>query len=457
MALVYIGECYDHLKNEPCMIEAWLRAWQRCPGRTEAAMNLIEHYRKKRDMQFIAVMFLEKLMTCQGHPIPIAKVPRHDYSLFVNSRKASHDMWMELAILSYYSDHRVDAFNAIDALVMNRELEWQFRNQILGYQRWYDRPLSTVRSVRVQIPEELKPWRGESDASIWETHNPSIRPAGEGRYEATLRCANYSTKDGKTWPQRGRAPNIITRTVVCELDENFQVCSSPSPFELIIPPSAIVRPDTIVRGVEDVRIMAGTRKPILSGNSPQITTYDKPQMCFMGYDGSGNVALEVREPPFGPKGDCQKNWLLFEYRGAPTYVYSINPFLVYKFDGTLVKQWSPTGGKMIFDGLRGGAAPITWHSLAYPNETYIMVVHFCHYNDGARRYWSRFITLEDDLKPSRISKMFRFTTNEIEYVSTMSPCPNGNYAVGMGVNESECWIAEVARQTIEDILIYPTP
>jgi len=50
--------------------------------------------------------------------------------------------------------------------------------------------------------------------------------------------------------------------------------------------------------------------------------------------------------------------------------------------------------------------------------------------------------------------MFRFTANDIEYVSTLCPSDNGNYLVGMGVNESECWIGEVGKKTINDLLIY---
>jgi glycosyltransferase involved in cell wall biosynthesis len=451
MALVYIGECYAELKNEAGTVEAWLRAWERCPGRTEAAMNLVEHYRKKPSMQFVATMFLEKLLACQGHPIPVATVAKQDYSLFVNHRRATQDMWMELAILSYYTDHKKDAFEAIDRLVLKKSLDWNFRNTLLGYQKWYDVPLQTVRFVRVRIPEELKPWRDETDASIWETHNPSIRRGSNGRYEATLRCANYYTTDGKTWPQRGRGPNIITRTVLCELDGDLKVCETPIPVELRIPAEAIVKTDTIVQGIEDVRMMAGTNKRILSGNSPQITHYDKPQVCFMGYDMSGNVSLEVRETPFGAKGVCQKNWLLFEHHGKPSYVYSIHPFLAYTFDNVLLKMWQ-SSGDVSLDNLRGGAAPIFWHSREHAEEIYIMVVHFCHYNDGGRRYWSRFITLTDDLTPVRMSKMFRFTKNDIEYVSTMCEANSGNYLLGMGVNESECWVAEVTPQTIDDIL-----
>jgi len=472
MALIYIGECHEHLKNDAVATHAWLRAWQRCPGRSEAAMCLVEFYRKKPDMQFVAMMFLEKLLACQGVKLQMAVPPKKDYSLFVNHRKVSHDMWNELAILAFYSDHKADASAAIDAMSLRKDLDWNFRNNLLGYQKWYDVPLATIRMKRLRLPAELAPWRDEPDASIWETHNPSIRLSGRGTYEATLRCANYWTTDAKTWPQRGRAPKIITRTVVCELGTDFAVASDPAPFELQIPASAIVNPNTTVQGIEDVRMMAGTTKRVLSGNSPQISEYDKPQVCFMGYDCSGAVSLEVRPTPFGAQGQCQKNWLPFEYQAKSAYVhlsldaseanfpksayvYSIHPFLVYTFDNQILKNWQPdANGPLTLDSLRGGAAPVPWQSAAHPDEAYVMVTHFCHYNDGRRRYWSRFITLRADLTPARLSKMVRFTGTDIEYVSTISPSLDGNYLVGMGVNESECWVAEVAPKVIEDTLIY---
>jgi glycosyltransferase involved in cell wall biosynthesis len=458
MALVYIGECYMALKKEAEACEAWLRAWQRCPGRSEAAMNLVEHYRKKPDMQFVAMMYLEKLLAIQGHPLPIAAPAKQDYSLFVNHRKTSHDMWQELAILGFYSEHKRDAFNAIDALVLKESLDWPFRNTLLGYQKWYDVPFPTVRLQRVRLPANLRPWRDEPDADIWEQHNPSIRfSQTPNRYQATLRCANYSTTDAKTWPQRGRAPNIITRTVLCELDQDFNIVADPAPVELQIPADAIKRPDTTVRGIEDVRLMANTSELRLTGNSPQISAeYDKPQVCFMTTDLSGATTLEVREAPIGPKGICQKNWLMFQYKDQSAYVFSINPFQVFDLSNNLLQSYDPKATLPITcDNLRGGAAPVPWSCPKHPEEAYIMATHFCHYHDGARRYWTRFITLDATLKPVRLSQAVRFTTNDIEYVSTISPSlTKGNYIVGMGVKECECWVAEVTTEALNTSLIY---
>ena len=64
------------------------------------------------------------------------------------------------------------------------------------------------------------------------------------------------------------------------------------------------------------------------------------------------------------------------------------------------------------------------------------------------------MTLNEYLIPQRISTAVRFQTRNIEYVSGLAPTPSGDFIVTYGVNDSEAYVAKVARSLIDDMLCY---
>jgi len=135
------------------------------------------------------------------------------------------------------------------------------------------------------------------------------------------------------------------------------------------------------------------------------------------------------------------------------YIYRINPFTVFTTDNEKVFEWT-SPGPITFDGMRGSAAPSAWTSPAQPTEALIIVAHFSHYGDG-RQYYHRFITLDADLKPVRISKIFLLADEAIQYVAGMcQSLTPGNYCISYGINDSQAWVAEVAKAEIEKSLFY---
>jgi hypothetical protein len=124
-----------------------------------------------------------------------------------------------------------------------------------------------------------------------------------------------------------------------------------------------------------------------------------------------------------------------------------------------VVEWVPSG-EFTFDGLRGSAAPVPWKSDKAPKEAWLLVVHFSFYGGGSssgggRKYYHRFMTLGEDLIPSRISKIFVSGNEPVQYVAGLceSVIP-GRYVLTMGVNDSEAWALETEASAIESSLIH---
>ena len=112
-------------------------------------------------------------------------------------------------------------------------------------------------------------------------------------------------------------------------------------------------------------------------------------------------------------------------------------------------------GKYVLNDYRGSANPVEWSSDAFPDEMYLCVIHKVQSSSDGRRYYHRFITLDKDLKPSRVSCFLRLTSERIEYWSGLCfSIEKDSYWVSYGVKDSEAWLAEFKKEFVEESLIY---
>ena len=65
------------------------------------------------------------------------------------------------------------------------------------------------------------------------------------------------------------------------------------------------------------------------------------------------------------------------------------------------------------------------------------------------------MTLDKDLRPSRVSCFVRFGKERVEYWSGMCPSLEGDsYWITYGTRDSEAYIAEMLTSAIEPLLMY---
>lgn len=461
IAHVYRGDCMKTLGRPLEATEEWLKGWQLRPHRTEAALRLITHYRQQSNMNFVAYTYIEKLFQLQFgetvEGVAAWKPLVNNDILFVSHTDMRYPIWEELGIVSYYVKKTEAAQFRLDKRVMSSLNDFTERNRLLDLYQWYKWQIPTLKRVKVEITADSGGGPEWLNEGFWRAFNPTIRKEG-GRYIINLRHANYQTSDANVYTYRGHAGHIITRNIVADLGANFQVLQDRmAPMELVIPEQYIINKGTNIHGIEDCRWLGSSS---LIGTTRQFHESDMNRMIRVDLD-YGTRSVVRLKPLVAPvpqeDRDCQKNWLPFVYKGRECFVYRINPFSVYTMGGEKVVEWRPKGD-VTFDGLRGSAAPVPWSSASHPAEEWLMVAHFSHYaggsgSGGGRKYYHRFITLDGNLIPSRISKIFSVGDAHIQYVAGMcESLTEGNYVLTMGVNDSEAWAVEIAGGVIEESL-----
>jgi len=270
-----------------------------------------------------------------------------------------------------------------------------------------------------------------------------------------MRTANYETNNAQHYTYRGQDGYIITRNVIADVGSNFEILKDRrDPMEIVVPGEMVINRETNIHGVEDCRWL-GTNSVIAT--SRQFGQTDMNRMVRVDFDYETRTVNRITPqvaPVLREDVECQKNWLPFLWKGQEVYIYRINPFTVFTMGGEKILEWT-SQGNITLDGMRGSAAPSAWSSVAAPTEALIIVVHFSHYGGDGRHYYHRFITLDADLKPVRISKIFMVADEPIQYVAGMcQSLTPGNYTISYGVNDSQAWLIEVEKTVIEGLLYY---
>jgi hypothetical protein len=82
-------------------------------------------------------------------------------------------------------------------------------------------------------------------------------------------------------------------------------------------------------------------------------------------------------------------------------------------------------------------------------------MHKVYIGDDGRRYYHRFMTLDENLKPSRVSCLLRMSEERVEYWSGMcQSIEKDSYWIAYGTKDCEAFIAEMLNAHIESYLFY---
>jgi len=460
---LYLGECYENSGETEKAITTYLHAWQSRRHRTEAAVRVIRMYRRQPNSQFLAMMVMEKLFAIQfgenfetGHRVG-EPAKNHDV-LFVNKRDMEYDFWEEMAILAFYSDRKQQAWLSLDKLDLTHKLNWHEFNTLFGHLHWYDWCLKPRRHTRFQLPLEHLPWAKEDPATAgaWQPFNPSIRVKADGSgYLVNLRYANYYTAEAKHYHYRAFHGKVLTRN--CLLDVPREAgWNNPVITEEIRVDARFPQREHYIRGVEDCRLIQGGNMEFLG--TSQSYSDNGTNKIFHVWRSAEESTWSLKQMPLPPgvsSGETQKNWLGFKHEGQLHYIYNFSPFKICDAEGRVKIEVPTNKGALSLKEYRGSAGPAPWKSAAHPAEAYICVMHKVYIGDEGRRYYHRFITLDKDLRPSRVSCFVRMTKERVEYWSGMCPSLEGDsYWITYGTRDSEAYIAEMITTSIEPLLMY---
>ena len=454
ISYIYIGDCLKTLGRPLEANEEWMKAWHLRQHRTEAAIRLIQHYRMKSSYNFMGMMYIEKLIqiqlgeTLEG--IKIYNAIKNNDSLFVSHTDMTYTIWEELGIMAFYTGKHDVARFRLDSRILSSALTFDQKNRLTDLYRWYKWKIPVLNNYPLKVDESIL------GGELWKGYNPSIYRS-KNRYIVNIRHANYETKDARHFHFRSGGDKVITRNVVVEMNSNFEILTDKhTPTELIIPDKYVVNKSTCIYGIEDCR-WAGPDSLIGTSRQYNDSEMNKMVRIHIDMDTRNVVSLKPLLCPIGSEeSNCQKNWLPFNWKGREYFIYHLNPFCIYNMNNEIVTTWNSKIG-VSFDGLRGSAPPVPWSSPTMPKEALILIAHYSFYGGEGRRYYHRFLTLDSDLQPCRLSKTFTISPGDeaIQYVSGMCESLNsGAYIITYGVNDSSAFASEIDKKIIEEALMY---
>jgi len=315
--------------------------------------------------------------------------------------------------------------------------------------------LPYTQRVELVVPPKNIDWLKDG---VFKPLNPSIRKEA-GNYVVIFRYTNNETKDGIYFTYRGHKGFIMNKTVIANYDANFKIqYDKKDPIEVDIPSHYIVNKKTNIYGVEDCRWLGANS---FLGTAAQFSEGSVNRMVRVDMDPTTRIVTRVQRlyaPIIKEDGITQKNWLPFIRDGQELYVYKISPFIVCNMNNEIIVE-TKSKSPYIVSCSRGGAAPVPWRSDRVPTEAWLMIVHFYDSDNwdifgGNRVYYHQFMTLDENLIPSRISNVFTFSKERIQYISGLcESLQNGHYVLTAGINDSQAWALEVERSVIEISLI----
>ncbi len=429
-------------------------------------MRLISHYRKKPHDQFLAMMFLERMWVAQkGETLegePRKSAGRNNDLLFVNARDMSYHIFEEMGILGYYAGNQRAAWLRHDEYDLANSLPWHDFNTLFGNMKWYDWTLKPRRRTRFAIPLERLPWAFENESKCWQPFNPSIRvnPARDG-YWLNLRYANYYTNEAKHYGFRAFNGQVLTRNLFCQVPREAGWNEPARLEEIKIDPKFPQKEGHHIRGIEDCRWIQNSDRLEFLGTS-QSYSENGTNKIFHVWREAGDTMWSLKQMPLPPgvsPQETQKNWLGFREGGELNYMYNYAPFQVCKESGerrvVSPRTVGADGSPLTLREYRGSAGPAEWRSEAFPEERWLCVIHKVYHGGDGRRYYHRFMTLDGQMRPSRVSCFVRMTQEKVEYWSGMCPSLEGDsYWVVYGLKDSEAYIAEMRTTDIEPLLFY---
>jgi tetratricopeptide (TPR) repeat protein len=470
---MYLGECYMNSGKVDEAVKTWLDGWQFRQHRTEIPMKLITYYRNLHKHQYVATMFLEQLWKTQtgedlrSGAIVASPVKNYD-SLFVNKRNENFHIYDEMGILGFYTNLAKPFCLRLDEHDLTNRLGWHDFNHLFGRLHWYEWCMKPRRRVQIKIPLTKLPWAEEDEGHIWQPFNPSIRQkADKSGYEMNVRYANYYTNEAKHYAFRAFQGQVLTRNCFVEIPKENGMNQPSKLEEILIDPQYKQDEGSHIKGVEDCRLIANSDKYEFLGTSKSYAD-NGINKIFHVWRGANDRKWHLKQLPLpacAHPSEVQKNWMGFRWGDNKDlrYIYSFTPFRVCDEQGKIVNFYdtyncgSKRGDNHFYQirEYRGSAGPVEWKSSKYPNEAYLTVMHKVFIGEDGRRYYHRFMTLDKDLMPSRVSSWTKMTKERVEYWSGMCPNLEGDgYWITYGLKDSEGYMAEVKTTDIEELMFY---
>ncbi len=435
-----IGECQEEKGLWVHALYWYLEAYQLNPRRAESLRKIATHYRLAGESD-LAYLFAK-----HGWRIPKAADPH----LFPLPPLSDYQFDEEISISAYYTRFKDEGYAASNDLLLRKDTPPHIREQ--GYRNllFYIQNLK-ARYVPIHIPLPLVCL--DADETYYPM-NPSIHKTPRG-YKLICRSVNYTQTGAKHFHTNDKEGIFRTRNFLVHYDRSFNKIAQHEILEDLDRPH---HRTYIVQGLEDCRIFEfqGASWFTCSTFDTNPSGAIQISLCKMKEETFERpVKVEKLLPLKGPDPNRhEKNWLPFVKDNELHFIYSSDPFILYKPDletgdcQTLL-EYTPEHD---FSRFRGSAPPIPFDS------GYLMLIHeVVQLPDYTRSYVHRFVFLDAQFTLTKVSKPFTFNHTGIEYCLSMTlDHEEKQLIMPIGIEDHEAYLAFVELDQVR-ALLQPLP
>jgi len=370
-----IGLCYKALGQLGEAMYAWLEGYEYYPDRIEALYELVNHYRSRSKWKLADTFW--KLCA------PNVNHPEKDAFLFLGNDIYTYKLHYEYIVYSYYVGNR-DVSDQIVA-VLNSHASQNIVTSALSNLKFYIVKFTPIFSKDFTNTTTI-------DEMPFFSSSPCIVPY-KGAYRMNIRYVNYKIMPDGRYIQNG---NIATVNELVELNKDFLPTSRKFFKEN-------VRAETRYIGTEDVRMF--------EDSFIGVSQHADGRIGVVGgkYDADKDAIAKTEYKTNFSNAGCEKNWVYFNFKGQRKVLYNWHPLKVCTL-GTdnILKLEREIATPKYFSHFRGSTCGFN-----HQKEIWF-ITHIVSYEDP-RRYFHAFVVFDNNMKLSRYSAPFKFSSEPIEY------------------------------------------
>lgn len=462
-----IANCYHGLGEVNKFVGWCFKAYHLDPDRVESLSVLAEYYIDHQNYR--AAYHLAKL--CQATPVPDSS------KLFVEPMRYREVPLYQLCICAYYLGYSDGLLNC-EQYARTYGQTWKLDNIIPFY-------LTNLKfTTRAKLTSPLEHFAPKNPA-LFERY---------GQLWVNLQVVNYTMNPLMQYDYPGYIETRNYHAMINGPGLRDRECSEqPTDDRWVIGgATAITDPvdyeGRLIRGMEDSRYIAnGDRllalvvswvdSPINDGMvTSSSRSLDKPAIHLITVDDSRvTERLGLQSPMVNGGGTtdsssniAEKNWLPLELTDDHLDIwYSSSPMTTLRHDFTtrstqVHRQYQLTGD---YSELRGSAAlrlPDNYQPRP-DNAMYLLLTHELYHRHltyqgvagTPRSYYHRFLWLDREYKPIRLSLPFYFKEHGVEYLTSLV-YHNGHLLTILTLNDHDAWLIELTpREVMERSIIVP--
>jgi tetratricopeptide (TPR) repeat protein len=432
-----LGECYEEKGEWDGALYWYLEAYQYDSARAEPLKKVATYYRSKGENE-LAYIFAK-----HGSRVSSGGEKR----LFPSFILDPYQFDEELSISAFYTRYKEEGKNAINALLLRKNVPWYVKDQAYRNFVYYADKLQDALFVPIEID---RPLVNEKFDVLYNPMNPAVQKTETG-YDVVCRAVNYTQMGAKffdTLDEQGVFKNL---NYLVQYDKSLNLLSQQEIVE-DLPRERVYTCN--LTGLEDCRIFQFQNRSWFTCTTCDTnpTGYRQISLCRLEENQQGKkLKIDMLTPLFGPDlYRCEKNWLPFVRNGEIQVIYSYDPFIVYRPDietgiCDTVIEYEPS---LDFSRFRGSAAPIEFDGgfLVLVHE--VVVLH-----DFQRNYLHRFLFLDQEFKIVKLSDPFIFQHLGVEFCCSMTADHSGTMLLlAVGIEDREALLCMVGFDRVRSLL-----